>query len=275
MRERARLAVTLACLAMGACGGGDDSSGTAPTTTPTSGDEGAAPTASDTDAGPTDDAAPAADPSDEPVAPTPTAPSLAEARAHFDAGMRAYNANDFQRAADELAAADALVPSPELAYNVAYCAMRMGDPARSIRYFERYLETGNPDERERRRVDGWVTNMRALEARHREITMALPPTLDETQRDAAALFESGLAMFQRRRYAPAMQAFSAAYAAFEALGVELPELLYNLGVTAERTDQFGDAALYFDRYLRVRPDDPDSATIRAHIAELRARRGRH
>lgn len=50
-----------------------------------------------------------------------------------------------------------------------------------------------------------------------------------------------------------------------------PDLLFNLARTAERMGRPGDAILYLERYLLVRPDAPDAATIRAQIEALRAK----
>lgn len=204
--------------------------------------------------------------------PPAESPRIVRARELFSQGMQAYQANDFERAAQLLTQADEVIPSPELAYNIAFCSQRMGDAARAIRYYRRYLETGHPTDAERADVDARIATMQALEARHREMTMALPPSMDAMSADAAALFDSGRQMFQRRRYAAALQAFSAAAATFQALGTEVPELVYNLAVTAERLRQLDDAADYYDEYLRERPTDPDAARIREHIRELRERR---
>lgn len=196
---------------------------------------------------------------------------VGRARGFFEQGMAAYQANDFGRAAQFLTRADEVLSSPELAFNIAYCYQRMSEPTRAIRYYERFLRTGTPSDAVRADVQARVTAMQALVARQRELTMTLPPTTDAVARDASALFESGRVMFQRRRYPAAFQAFSAAAAAFEALGHEVPELVYNLAVTSERMDQLDDAADYYDEYLRQRPNDPDAARLRALVARYRAR----
>lgn len=206
------------------------------------------------------------------AAPPPDSPSMARAREMFAEGMRAYQANDFGHAVALLTQVDAIVPSPELAYNIAYCYQRMADPEHAVTYFRRYLETGQPSDAERTDVNARIAQMEQLRARQRDNTMTLPPTMDAVTADAAALFASGQEMFRRRRYAPALQAFSAAAAAFQALDVEVPELVYNLAVTSEHLRSLDDAADYYDEYLRQRPRDPEADRIRAHVAELRQRR---
>lgn len=206
------------------------------------------------------------------AAPPPAGPQLQQARERFAEGMRAYQANDFGRAVVLLLEVDAAVPSPELAYNIGYCYQRMADAAQAIRFYRRYLETGSVTSSERADVEARIVRMEQLAARQREITMALPPSMDAMTADAARLFASGQEMFRRRRYAPALQAFAAAAAAFQALGVEVPELVYNLAVTSERARSLDDAADYYDEYLRQRPRDPEADRIRAHVRELRQRR---
>lgn len=269
------LALTLACAACG--GGGDAASDT------TTEDTQAAPfeSSSGGEAAPADEAPPAEraqarplDPDAPPpeAPPPPEGPQMSRARDLFVEGMRAYQANDFGHAVTLLTQVDAIVPSAELAYNIAYCYQRMADPDHAVQFFRRYLETGSPSEAERTDVEARIAQMEALRARQRDATMALPPSMDAMTADAAALFASGQEMFRRRRYAPALQAFSAAAAAFQAVGVEVPELVYNLAVTSEHLRSLDDAADYYDEYLRQRPRDPEAERIRAHATELRQRR---
>ncbi len=214
-------------------------------------------------------------PAQAPAAQARESARVARARGFFEQGMAAYQANDFGRAAQLLTRADDVLPSAELAFNIAYCYQRMSEPARAIRYYERFLSTGTPSDAVRADVTARIAAMQALVARQRDLTMTLPPTTDAVAQDAALLFDSGRQMFQRRRYPAAFQAFSAAAAAFQALGQEVPELVYNLAVTAERMNQLDDAADYYDEYLRLRPNDPDATRLRALVVRLRSReRGR-
>jgi tetratricopeptide (TPR) repeat protein len=209
-------------------------------------------------------------PADPP--PAPDSPRVARARELFAQGMQAYQANDFERAATLLTQVDEVLPSPEVAYNIAYCYQRMSEPERAVRYYRRYLETGSPTPAERADVEARIAAMEALRVRQRELTMALPPSEDAMTADAAALFDSGRQMFQRRRYPAALQAFSAAAATFQAIGREVPELVYNLAITSERIGSLDDAADYYEEYLRQRPQDPEAERLRAHVRRLRERR---
>ncbi len=272
-RHRVVLApAALAVIALAGCGGA--SAPPAPIDPPAAHEGDEAPIVAEAPA-PAEDEAPL-----DPDAPPPAARAalegaqLDEARARFSEGMRAYAANDFARAASLLAEVDRAMPSPELAYNLGYCHQRLADPDGAIAYYRRYLETGGPSERERADVEARVERMEQLRARQRDITMTLPPSMDALAADAAALFASGQEMFRRRRYAPALQAFSAAAAAFRAISAEVPELVYNLAVTSERMRSLDDAADYYEEYLRLRPLDPEADRLRAHVAELRGRRRR-
>ncbi|MBX7196791.1 MAG: hypothetical protein K1X94_32370 [Sandaracinaceae bacterium] len=287
MRAARRLSCALAIsmiapAATWGCGGGGETAPTEETTT-TTGGETSSVEASETPQGSTTPVEPEpeqarapADPNAPPpeAAPPPDGPEMTRARELFAEGMRAYQANDFGHAVTLLAQVDAIVPSAELAYNIAYCYQRMADPDHAEQYFRRYLETGQPTDAERADVEVRIAQMQALRARQHDITMTLPPTMDAMTADAAALFASGQEMFRRRRYRPAFQAFSAAAAAFQAVDIEVPELVYNLAVTAERLEQLDDAADYYAEYLRQRPHDPEADAMRAHIEQLRNRRRR-
>lgn len=193
------------------------------------------------------------------------ATAVARAQQLFVQGLAAYEAGRLDEAARLLREADTLVPSPELAFNIARVYERMGDADQAIRFFERYLREGQPSETERADVTRRIEAMRALAARHREQVMALPPSDDEMTAEARTFFERGLTMFRRRRYDAALQAFTAAYRF-----APLPEVVYNLAVASERTGHNQDAIDYYREYLRARPQDPDRASIERHIEELRS-----
>lgn len=202
------------------------------------------------------------------------APSLAAAQtdteraaALFERGIAAYSAGNFDEAARLLAEADALVPSPELAFNLGRVYERMGDTANAITMFRRYLRDGSPSAADRTDVEGRIAGMEALAVRHRDMIAAtLPPTSDEVTAEARTFFERGVAMFRRRRYDAALTAFTAAYRF-----APLPEVIYNLAVVSERTDHLQDAIDYYREYLRAMPTDPDRATIERTVSELQAR----
>ena len=54
----------------------------------------------------------------------------------------------------------------------------------------------------------------------------------------------------------------------------LPEIFYNMAVTAERLGSTRDAMDYYREYLRVRPNAPDRGHVESEVARLRAERNR-
>lgn len=192
--------------------------------------------------------------------------ATARARDLFTRGVAAYEAGRLDEAADLLAQADALLPSPELAFNIGRVYERMGRVAEAETYYRRYLRDAAPDDAVRADVEARIAALEELERRHRDAVMSLPPSSDEMTAEAQRFFERGVAMFRRRRYDAALAAFTAAYRF-----APLPEVIYNLAVASERTEHFGDAVDYYREYLRARPTDPDRPSIERTIRELQAR----
>ena len=198
------------------------------------------------------------------------ATATARARDLFTRGVAAYEAGRLDEAADLLSQADAIIPSPALAYNLGRVNERMGRVEEAVRYYRRYLHDAAPEDAERAVVEGRITALAELERRHRDAVMTMPPSTDEMTAEAQRFFERGVAMFRRRRYDAALAAFTAAYRF-----APLPEVIYNLAVASERTEHLGDAVDYYREYLRARPDDPDRANIERTIRELTARGRAH
>jgi tetratricopeptide (TPR) repeat protein len=190
--------------------------------------------------------------------------ALARARDRFAAGIAAYDAGRLDEAARLLLEADGIVHSPELTFNIARVYERMGEAREAIRFFERYLREARIEGAERADVERRIEAMRELERRMRDQVMTIPPTGDEMTQEARTFFERGVAMFRRRRFDAALQAFTAAYNF-----ARLPEVVYNLAVASERTNQRQDAIDYYREYLRMRPDGADRAHVERRIAALR------
>jgi hypothetical protein len=79
-------------------------------------------------------------------------PSLEAARAHFDAGLAAYQAGDFPTAIREYDAANALVPAPQIDYHLGHAYQAMGDCPTGAEHFRRFL-AAVPDAPERAEVE--------------------------------------------------------------------------------------------------------------------------
>jgi tetratricopeptide (TPR) repeat protein len=197
------------------------------------------------------------------------AAAVAQAQALFARGIAAYEAGRLDEAARLLREADAVVRSPELAFNIARVYERMGEAREALPFFERYLRDGSPSEAERADVQRRMEALRELDRRMREQVMTLPPTGDEMTQEARLFFERGVAMFRRRRYDAALQAFTAAYQF-----ARLPEVIYNLAVASERVGHVQDSLDFYREYLRARPDGADRAHVERRIGELRERQAR-
>lgn len=195
----------------------------------------------------------------------PDSAAVARAQQLFTQGVAAYDAGRLDEAARLLGEADTILPSPELAFNIGRVYERMGEANQAIRYFERYLHDGHPTDAERTDITSRIAALRALDQRHHDQIMTAPPSTDDMTAEARTFFLRGVTMFRRHQYPAALAAFTAAYRF-----APLPEVIYNLAVLSERTGQRQEAMDYYREYLRVRPTDPDRATIERQIEQLRA-----
>ncbi len=198
----------------------------------------------------------------------PTPQQVEQARALFVEGSGHYQAGRLNEALDRFLAAWRLVPSPELAYNVARTYERIGDAQHGVEFYRHYLREAAPDDAERANVERRITELEAIARRQREQIMTVPPSQDELTQEARTFFERGVTMFRRRRYDAAMAAFTAAYNF-----ARLPEVVYNLAVTAERLGRTQDAVDYFREYARSLPrESAERAMIDHRVEQLRAQR---
>jgi len=78
-------------------------------------------------------------------------------------------------------------------------------------------------------------------------------------------FEQGMAAFQARDYAAALQRFERAYTLSRSA-----EFLYNIGLTLERLERRDEAITALQQYLTLRPSSPQRSVVERHIADLRA-----
>jgi tetratricopeptide (TPR) repeat protein len=115
-----------------------------------------------------------------PAAPAPPAvndEALNQAKQHFEAGRNAYNAGDFVTAIREFKAAEALRPSPLLAYNIGLANEKLNKKRVAVKYFKRYLEQ-MPNAPNKAEVEGRIANL------EKEIAAQPPPTTPEVQQPA-------------------------------------------------------------------------------------------
>jgi tetratricopeptide (TPR) repeat protein len=193
--------------------------------------------------------------------------AVAKARGHFERGNAAYEAGRLKEAASEFAQARELAPSPELEFNLARVYERMGEAEAAIRHYRAYLSGAAVAPGERRQIEERIGALQALLSRQQAQVKAPPPSSDALTAEARAFFERGLALFRRKQYAAALEAFAAARRF-----VPLPELAYNLALTSERLGRSEEAIDHYRTYLREarRPEDEES--IRTRIKALQSAR---
>ncbi len=101
------------------------------------------------------------------------------ARQHYQTGQKKFDAGDLQGAILSFAAADALVPSPLLSYNIAICHERLGDPDAAIRRYEEYLRR-RPDAPNRAEIEARMAALEPpLEQAPAETLPTRPPASDD------------------------------------------------------------------------------------------------
>ena len=186
------------------------------------------------------------------------------ARALFAEGTAAYQDGDFSVAAGKFEEAYRLTRSPELAFNVGRVYERMSEYDKAIRYFRIYLRSGEPSDSVKADVEERIEALRQAKIRQRDQVFTLPPSDDALVQEARIFFQRGVAMFRRRRYEAAMQAFTAAHRF-----APLPEIFFNMAVTAERMGNLRDAMDYYREYLRLRPRAADRGHVEREIERLR------
>jgi PEGA domain len=94
------------------------------------------------------------------------ADNTADAKAHFDAGQRAFADGDYTTAVDELNTAYRLQPHPDVLINIATCYERLYKPSEAREHYERFL-TDAPEE----------SPLRALANNRLRVLRALPGSI--------------------------------------------------------------------------------------------------
>lgn len=193
-------------------------------------------------------------------------PPAERARLLFQEGVRAYEAGRLPEAAEKLVAAHRLTPLPELAFNLGRVFERMGDTEKAIRYFRLYQKTLGSDAPEHAEITRRIADLEALAKRQRDQVFTAPPSEGELMAEARAFFLRGVAMFKRKNFEAALQAFQAAFRF-----APLPEVAFNLAVTAERLGRTPEAIEFYREYVRLRPNAPDREAVERNVEAMRAR----
>ncbi|HEU5076079.1 MAG TPA: PEGA domain-containing protein [Polyangiaceae bacterium] len=107
---------------------------------------------------------------------TPVTPQ-AQAESHYEQGVEAYRAKRYRTAIEHFLAADNVVPSPALSYNVARAYERLDEAPRALEYYRTYLRRG-ADPKNEAEVRARVREISALLARRgvQQITVRSEPS---------------------------------------------------------------------------------------------------
>jgi tetratricopeptide (TPR) repeat protein len=189
--------------------------------------------------------------------------ALAEARAHFEQGQLAYRSGQLKEALGHFTHAYELAPSPELDFDLARVYERVGEPASAIHHLRAYLQQVEIKDTDRQQIEARIARLEALLDRQRAPLLQAPPSSAALTAEARAFFDRGNKLFKEGSYATALVAFTAArrFAA-------LPELTYNLALTAERLGHTSEAVDYYRQYLREAKSPSDAQAVQSRIRAL-------
>jgi hypothetical protein len=73
------------------------------------------------------------------AAPRAFADARSDAKAHYQAGMKAYNAADYRTAIQEFSSAQQIAPADLMNYNIALCYDKLGEAEPAIQFYKAYL----------------------------------------------------------------------------------------------------------------------------------------
>src|SRR5688572_1634149 len=91
---------------------------------------------------------------------TVIADSRSEARARYQAGVKAYSAGDYKVAIKEFSAAQELAPADLNNYNLALCYDKLGEPEPAIQYYRAFLDK-QPNSDKRAEIEASVKRLEA------------------------------------------------------------------------------------------------------------------
>ena len=111
----------------------------------------------------------------------------ASAEAHYEQGVQAYRVQRYRTAIEHFLAADSMVPSPALSYNVARAYERLDEAPRALEYYRIYLRRG-ADPKNEAEVRARIHEIETLLARRgvQQITVRSDPPLASVSIDGRA-----------------------------------------------------------------------------------------
>ncbi len=187
---------------------------------------------------------------------------LPQARKLFVEGQAFFATGSLHDALERFLAAERLVPSAELAYNIGHLYDLVGEPEEAARFLRLYLSRSRGPVPDREQVTERIERLQRRARRERQILIGSAPGLSA---EARAFFERALQMFDQQRYREALGALLTARRI-----VPAPEIDYNLAVTSEKLGLRGDAIDYYRVYLHTVKEPDEREAIERKIQQLEA-----
>ncbi|HTJ45068.1 MAG TPA: tetratricopeptide repeat protein [Kofleriaceae bacterium] len=122
--------------------------------------------------------------SGEPSAAAQSDSTRAQARDHYIAGKKLYDAGAYQQAIGEFQTADQMSPSGVNDFNIALCYDKLGDPSNAVQFYKSYL-TRVPDAQNRADVEAKIAKL-ADAVKKQEADAAAKKAADDAAAAAAA-----------------------------------------------------------------------------------------
>jgi len=188
---------------------------------------------------------------------------LEKARQLFQQGQEAYRQGKLEQALESFRAAEKLVPSAELAYNIGHLYDRLGVREKAVIYLRLYLSRSRGEVADGKQVLERIASLRLQLRAGRENPLGPPPQLGA---QARVWFEKGARMFEQKRYREALAAWLKARELSPA-----PDTLYNLALASEKLGRDADALEYYLAYARALRGPEELEAVEGKIRELEAR----
>jgi tetratricopeptide (TPR) repeat protein len=196
---------------------------------------------------------------------TSEVPDQVRARECFNAAQAAYLAGKLDEARHGFECAYALMPSPELVWNLARVCERMGDVEAGVHYFREYLLHAKVSAKERKGIEARIRGLLDLQARQSVHLNAGADVHAALSGEARTFFQRGVKLYRAGQFDAAAAAFGQAWQLSNA-----PELHYNLAMTAQQLGHIEEAYDHYRAYLSALPEALDRREVEARVADLRA-----
>jgi len=186
-----------------------------------------------------------------------------QARALFEAGIAASRQARWSDAEDLFERSRRLVEKPSTLLNLAIAQVNLGHGRAALESLAQLDAIADPSAHaavlERARSLREEARALALSAAQNELLLTLP-----LEGEALALLNAGAVSYAEGRYAEALASFERA----EALS-RRSELLYNIGLSADRLRAEGRALLAFEAFVAAFPDDARARALGPRLDTLR------